>query len=122
MMVLVTAYSFIQPYKSRITNLLETAINVNFLLLLLINATQFFYEDMFTFPHTGSHTSDECTSSPTGVAQVSWLLMPVYYLPVVGACVALAVVVIIFIRYDLHVMTFCSIFHIDMYIYTIYKQ
>ena len=79
----VTVYGYIQPYKSLLANLLEIAVNINFLFLLLINSTSFFHDDMFTFSDISSNiTSSDCGSSIAGIAHVSWLLMPVYYLPI----------------------------------------
>ena len=57
--------SVLKPYRSRLANLLETAININFLFLLLINATSFFHDDFFTFSSlTESSSSSECACNP----------------------------------------------------------
>ena len=96
----VTVYGYIQPYKSLLANLLEIAVNINFLFLLLINSTSFFHEDMFTFSDISSNiTSSDCGSSIAGIAHVSWLLMPVYYLPILGLSITAAMFAIHFIRY-----------------------
>ena len=96
----VTVYGYIQPYKSLLANLLEIAVNINFLFLLLINSTSFFHDDMFTFSDISSNiTSSDCGSSIAGIAHVSWLLMPVYYLPILGLSITAAVFAIHFIRY-----------------------
>ena len=94
--VYTAVYGYVQPYRHRLTNLLETAVNVNFLLLLTINATYFFDVDMFVFSHSESSSSEECGSF--GVADVSWLLMSVYYLPVLGAAITAAVLVFRHVR------------------------
>lgn len=41
---------YVQPYKSKVTNMMEAAVNANFLLLLILNATSFFHDDYLTFP------------------------------------------------------------------------
>ena len=96
----VTVYGYIQPYKSLLANLLEIAVNINFLFLLIINATSFFHEDMFTFSDISSNiTSSDCGSSIGSIAHVSWLLMPVYYLPILGLSITAAVLAIQCVRY-----------------------
>lgn len=96
-----TVFGYIQPYRSQLANLLETAIHINFLFLLIINATSFFHNDLFIFS-SGSLTdgsSESCTGSLAGIAHVTWILMPVYYLPVIGACVTATVLAVLLIRY-----------------------
>ena len=95
--VYTTVHGYLQPYRALLANLLEIAVNVNFLLLLLISTTHYFYDDLFIFPTHNENT--ECASSLNSIAQVSWILMPVYYLPVLGACVTVTVLTIVFFRY-----------------------
>ena len=90
--VYTTVHGYIQPYRVRLTNLLEIAVNVNFCMLLLIVTTPYFYDDLFIFP---SHTEDtECSGIHNSIAQVIWILMPVYYLPLLGASVTATVLTI----------------------------
>ena len=90
--VYTTVHGYIQPYRVRLTNLLELAVNVNFCMLLLIVTTPYFYDDLFIFP---SHTEDtECSGIHNSIAQVIWILMPVYYLPLLGASVTATVLTI----------------------------
>lgn len=99
--VFTTVSGYVQPYRSRLANLLETAVHLNFLFLLIINATTFFNNDFFVFSSNSvadSSSSDGCTDSIAGIAKVTWILMPVYYLPVLGACVTATVLAILFIR------------------------
>ena len=78
-----TLCGYVQPHTSRLANLLETAVNINFLILLSINATPYFYDDLFTFSHIEGSSRGECGED--GIALVCWLMMPVYYLPLLGA-------------------------------------
>ena len=96
-----TVYSYAQPYRSRLANYLETAINLNFLLLLLINATSFFTDEFFIFSShdTGAVKDSDHCSGLDGIAVVSWILMPFYYLPLLGVCVTATVLAILLIRY-----------------------
>ena len=89
-------HGYVQPYRDLLTNLLEIAVNVNFLILLLINKTPYFYDDLFVFsPHT---EDDECDGIHNNIAQVSWIFMPVYYLPLIGACVTASLLAILYFR------------------------
>ena len=95
--VYTTVHGYVQPYRSHLTNLLEIAVNVNFLLLLFINTTPYFYDKLLVF---SSHThDDECAGIHKSVTQISWILIPVYYLPLLVACVPASVVAIPFLRY-----------------------
>ena len=95
--VYTTVHGYVQPYRYRLTNLLEIAMNVNFLLLLFINTTPYFYDELYIF---SSHThNDECAGIHKSVTQISWILIPVYYLPLLVACVTASVVAICFFRY-----------------------
>jgi hypothetical protein len=99
-----TLYIYVQPYRLKITNLIESAINVNFLLLLILNTTAFFREDYLTFPAPpevqSSNATYSCTHSVSGVATVSWILMPFYYLPLPILCVVLGLELFLYVRYD----------------------
>ena len=112
--IYITVYGFAQPYKSRLANILETAVNLNFLFLLIINATSFFNSDLFTFSSISESTSDSssvCPASIGGVALVSWILMPVYYLPLIGLCITAAVLATLFLRCTLHVCMYVCMVH-----------
>jgi hypothetical protein len=98
MAVYTTVYGYIQPYKCRLSNLIEAAVNLNFLVLLILNATTFFRDDYLTFPSQSQSANDSCSDSVTGIATVSWVLMPLYYLPLVAFCTILIVVLLTYIR------------------------
>ena len=96
-----TVYSYTQPYRSRLANYVEIAVNLNFLFLLLINATSFFNDDFFIFSTlSGNSTAvvDSHCSSVSGIAVVSWILMPFYYLPILGGFIIAVVLTILYIR------------------------
>ena len=98
-----TIYSYIQPYKSRLANVFETAINLNFLLLLTISSTSFFTDDFFLFPSfanvTESTGKESYCTSVEGVAGISWILMPLFYLPVVVAVFTVTILVTHHVRF-----------------------
>ena len=103
--VYTTVYSYIQPYRYRLANFLEIAVNLSFLLLLLISSTSFFRDDFFVFPSlsevsaaAGGGGGGSYCGSVRGIAVVSWILMPFYYLPVLVAGATASVLLALFIR------------------------
>ena len=100
LVVYTTVHGYVQPYRDLLANLLEIAVNVNFFILLLMNTTPYFYDDLFIFaPYTENTEYDGIHNN---IAQVSWILMPVYYLPLLGACITITLVISITFRYWLH--------------------
>ena len=100
--IVITVYGFVQPYKSQTANLLEMGVQVNFLLLLLIEATSNIRELYFTFPpllQSNATSEPECVDSPTGIAPITWILMPFYYLPLFVFAVVACVYLALYIRY-----------------------
>ena len=102
--VYTTVYAYVLPYRSRLANYLEMVINLNFLLLLLISSTSFFSDDFFFFPSltdivTQSTDGEGYCGSVAGIAVVSWVLMPFYYLPVLVCLATAAVLATLYVRY-----------------------
>ena len=100
---IITVYGFVQPYKSRTANLLEMGVQVNFLLLLLIEATSNIRDLYFTFPpllQSNVTSEPECVDSPTGIAPITWILMPFYYLPLLVFTVVACITFALYIRYN----------------------
>lgn len=107
-------YGYVQPYQSKLTNLIEAAVNINFLVLLILNATAFFRDDYLTFPNLSHSANDTCSDSVHGIATVSWILMPFYYLPLGALCVILLAALLAYIRYEK--CSWPGVFSTDMYI------
>ena len=100
--IIITVYGFVQPYKSQTANFLEIGIQVNFLVLLLIEATSNIRELYFTFPpllQSNVTSKPECVDSLTGIAPITWILMPFYYLPLLVLTVVACVYLVLYIRY-----------------------
>ena len=74
-------------------------VQVNFLLLLLIEATSDIRDLYFTFPPLLQRFDSECVDSPTGIAPITWILMPLYYLPLLVFAVVACVYLAVYIRY-----------------------
>ena len=100
--IIITVYGFVQPYKSQTANFLEMGVQVNFLVLLLIKATSNIHELYFTFPpllQSNMTSEPECVDSPRGIAPITWILMPLYYLPLLVLTVVACVYLVLYIRY-----------------------
>ena len=100
--IIITVYGFVQPYKSQTANILEMGVQVNFLVLLLIEATSNIRELYFTFPpllQNNMTSEPDCVDSSTGIAPITWILMPLYYLPLLVLTVVACVYLVLYIRY-----------------------
>ena len=100
--IIITVYEFVQLYKSRTANILEIGVQVNFLLLLLIEATSGIRELYFTFPplrQSNTTSEPECVDTLTGIAPITWILMPLYYLPLLVLTVVACVYLALYLRY-----------------------
>ena len=87
-MIITTTYGYVQPYKHRKVNILETALSINTLILLLLRNTRILEETLGSLGElTVKNESAPCQDSVVGVTQFAWLLMPAYYLPLIILCV-----------------------------------
>ncbi|CAI8057065.1 hypothetical protein GBAR_LOCUS31079 [Geodia barretti] len=69
------------PYKHRLTNISEVAVLTNFIILLALRQTPYVIDEYFQFP--SEEGEGGCGDNvPRGVATISWILLPLYYLPV----------------------------------------
>ena len=99
MLVLVMSlivYGYVLPYKSKVANGAEIVIQLNFLTLLVLEATPLFQETLFYFPApTGDvnmeRSGRQCMDEPPSTNSLSWLLLPFYYAPVVGVVTAVII-------------------------------
>ena len=96
-----TVYVYVQPYKLKLTNMIEAGVNVNFFLLLILNTTAFFREEYLTFPAPAvvANGSNDCSDSVSGIAAVSWILLPFYYLPLLVFCLVVLIKLLQYVRY-----------------------
>ena len=88
--VIIGVYGFAQPYKDTMANLLEMFVQITFLVLLLLWTTPLIQENYFVF-EPPADTRDGCVDGPLGIATMTWILMPLYYLPVFVLLVMLAI-------------------------------
>ena len=92
-----SVYGYIQPYKLKFSNMIELAVSLNFLLLLILNATSYLSEEYFVFHSV--LINQVCHGQFDGVAVISWILMPLYYLPPVALCITGFVFGVFYARY-----------------------
>ncbi len=101
--VLVALYGLLQPYKSTAVNVLEIYVLSNFLLLLMLQSTQLLKDSYFVFPVPEAavmevnQTMDNCQLY-SGIATISWILLPFYYLPLFSLVVITAGLLVNYLR------------------------
>ena len=104
MLVLVLSiviYSYVLPYKSKVANTIEIIVQLNFLTLLVLEATPLFQETLYVF---SAPTDEElersrvkCVNSPADTSSKTWLLLPFYYLPLLGLISVVGVYTVFYI-------------------------
>ena len=84
-MVTFTMYAYMLPYKEMLVNIIELFFQLCFLIFLMLRSTQNIIGDYLIFPGDNalaSYQTDGC-SNETGIANLTWLLFPFAYLPLV---------------------------------------
>ena len=98
MCIVFCIYGLVQPYKSRVTNIIEMMVQVTFIILLTLESTSFLRDIYNVFPlpqvrvgNSANVTMDVCTDGRSGVSVITSILLPFYYLPLL-ALIAVATV------------------------------
>ena len=92
MCIMLVIYGLVLPYKSKLTNILELGIQINFIVLLALDSTSFLKDTYNTFPtlpqvqasaqlNTTAVDSNNCKDIFSGISDISKILLPFYYLP-----------------------------------------
>ena len=101
LVISIILYTYMLPYKSKVANALEIAVQLNFLTLLVLETAPLFQDTLFIFPAPSEQDlergSQECLDSPKDASLLTWLLLPFYYLPVLGFIVTASVHLILFL-------------------------
>ena len=95
-MVTFTMYAYMLPYKEMLVNIIELFFQLCFLIFLMLRSTQNIIGDYLIFPGDNalaSYQTDSC-SNETGIANLTWLLFPFTYLPLVVIIIIISVKVI----------------------------
>ena len=82
-MITAAVYGHMQPFKQFAVNVLETVLSINTIILLLLRNTRTI-GDILGSPKSFDTTA--CEDNVKSVTDFSWLLLPVYYLPLVISC------------------------------------
>ncbi len=91
--ITIAVYGYLQPHKDMVANLLEVFVQINFLVLVFLWATPHITEELFVFESSSTSDSHEdCVGHPEGIAEVTWILMPVFYLPMLALLLVLAAI------------------------------
>lgn len=101
LVISIITYTYVLPYKSKVANTIEIAVQLNFLTLLVLEITPIFQDTLFIFPAPSEQdleiSSQKCVDSPKNTSLLTWLLLPFYYLPVLGFIVTASVHLILFL-------------------------
>ena len=84
-MVTFAVYAYMLPYKEMLVNIIELFFQLNFLVFLMLRSTQNIINNYHIFPGNqtlASYETDDC-SNETSMANLTWLLFPWAYLPLV---------------------------------------
>ena len=95
-MVTFTMYAYMLPYKEMLVNIIELFFQLCFLIFLMLRSTRYIINDYLIFPGDNalaSYQTDVC-SNETGIANLTWLLFPFAYLPLVVIIIIISVKVI----------------------------
>ena len=104
--IFIIVYAYVLPHKSKVANILEIAVQLNFLTLLVLETTPLFQDTLFIFPAPSEQDSlslergsqlQKCVDSPQDTSLLTWLLLPFYYLPVLGFIMTASIYLIHFL-------------------------
>ena len=85
LMVTFTIYAYMLPYKDMLVNIIELSFQLCFLIFLLLRSTWSIIGDYLVFPDaqvSASYETDGC-SNEIGTANLTWLLFPFAYFPLI---------------------------------------
>jgi len=82
MMMIFALYVYFMPYKELLVNITELVFQFVFLLFLLLRSTSDVIDSYYKF--SGDINSDTCSASDHGVTDLTLLLSPFAWLPVIA--------------------------------------
>ena len=85
-MITAAFYGHTQPFKQLAVNVLETVLSINTIILLLLRNTHTIRDSFDSLGDQKLYNETLCQDEVKGVTAFSWLLLPVYYLPLVICC------------------------------------
>lgn len=91
-MVTFAVYAYVLPYKDMSVNIVELFFQLCFLIFLLLRSTRSIIDEYLVFSGNekilASYEGDDC-SNETGTANLTWLLFPFAYLPLIVTAIIL---------------------------------
>jgi len=91
---MLTLYGFYLPYKDVKVNVIEILVELNATLLLLLVSSGIL-ESLYSLPLQNSVSANEPCRPTRGVAVATWILLPLYYLPLLLLLIFISAVLII---------------------------
>ena len=88
MLILMTTfavYAYVLPYKETFVNITELFFQLNLLIFLMLRSTGYIIDNYLRFPNQNFEDDMDAMrcSSETGTANLTWILFPFAYLPLV---------------------------------------
>ena len=85
LMITFTLYAYVLPYKEMFVNVVELLFQSSLLMFLLLRSTKSIVDKYLQFPNLsyGDDMDIKRCSSETGTANLTWILFPFAYLPLV---------------------------------------
>ena len=89
MLILMTTfavYAYVLPYKEMFVNIIELFFQLILLIFLTLRSTKSIVDNYLRFPnykHDDNMYTTKCSSETAGIADLTWILFPFAYLPLI---------------------------------------
>ena len=85
LMMTIAIYAYVLPYKEMFANVIELLFQLILLLFLMLRSTGYIIDKYLQLPNQNSEDDRNMTrcSSDTGMSNLTWILFPFAYLPLV---------------------------------------
>ena len=85
LMITFAVYAYMLPYKEMFVNIIELFFQLILLIFLMLRSTGYIIDKYLRFPNQSFEDDMNMTrcSSETGMANLTWILFPFAYLPLV---------------------------------------
>ena len=104
-MISTTLHLLIQPYRSRVANILEAVLSVDAILLLLMGSNSTIVDELvldssssLTQVEIVSTLPDYCSNLVRGATKLTFVLGPIFYLPLIGLLTGITATLIFYLR------------------------
>ena len=85
LMMTIAVYAYVLPYKEMFVNVIELLFQLILLIFLMLRSTEYIIDKYLRFPDQNLEDDRNMTrcSNETGMANLTWILFPFAYLPLV---------------------------------------